>query len=111
MQLKAGAFSDYNQAAILDKLLAGFPEVVRAFAEPLAKVDKITIVSTGSGNEGAGVSRVTGDIAQMVAQVPALFEALTGKKVSELMDRVKPIGAGAAPAADEIVVETAPRKK
>jgi flotillin len=113
MQLKAGAFSDYNQAAILDKLLAGFPEVVRAFAEPLSKVDRITIVSTGSGNEGAGVSRITGDIAQMVAQVPALFEALTGKKVSELMDRVKPIGAGSPPA-DEIVVEPAPggpRKK
>lgn len=108
MQLRAGAFQNYNQAAILDKLLAGFPEVVRAFAEPLSKVDKITIVSTGSGNEGAGVSRVTGDIAQMVAQVPALFEALTGKKVSELMDRVRPIG-GAAPApADDVVVEATP---
>jgi flotillin len=82
MQLKAGAFSDYNQAAILDKLLAGFPDVVRAFAEPLSKVDKITVVSTGSGGEGAGVNRITADIAQMVAQVPALFEALTGKKVS-----------------------------
>jgi len=115
MQLKAGAFADYNQAAILDKLLAGFPEVVRAFAEPLSKVDKITVVSTGSGSEGAGVSRVTGDIAQMVAQVPALFEALTGKKVSELMERVKPM---ANPAnAEEIVVEPpasgggSPRKK
>ncbi len=112
MQLRAGAFHDYNQAAILDKLLAGFPEVVRAFAEPLSKVDKITVVSTGSGNESAGVSRITGDIAQMVAQVPALFEALTGKKVSELMDRVRPISAGEAPP-DEVVVEPppGPRKK
>jgi flotillin len=113
MQLKAGAFNEYNQAAILDKLLAGFPEVVRAFAEPLAKVDKITVVSTGSGSDSAGVHRITGDIAQMVAQVPALFEALTGKKVSELMDRVRPITAGAAPA-DEVVVEPPPgptRKK
>ena len=111
MQLKAGAFADYNQAAILDKLLAGFPEVVRAFAEPLSKVDKITIVSTGSGSESAGVHRITGDIAQMVAQVPALFEALTGKKVSELMDRVKPM---AGPPVEEIVVEPpagAARKK
>ena len=111
MQLKAGAFQDYNQAAILDKLLAGFPEVVRAFAEPLSKVDKITVVSTGSGNEGAGVSRITGDIAQMVAQVPALFEALTGKKVSELMDRVRPISAGAESAGEVVVEPPAPRKK
>jgi len=111
MQLKAGAFQDYNQAAILDKLLVGFPEVVRAFAEPLSKVDKITVVSTGSGNDSAGVSRITGDIAQMVAQVPALFEALTGKKVSELMDRVRPISAGAAPAGEVVVEPPAPRKK
>jgi flotillin len=113
MQLKAGAFADYNQAAILDKLLVGFPEVVRAFAEPLSKVDRITVVSTGSGNEGVGVSRITGDIAQMVAQVPALFEALTGKKMSELMERVKPIGAGSA-SPDEVIVEPPPggtRKK
>jgi flotillin len=116
MQLKAGAFSEYNQAAILDKLLAAFPEVVRAFAEPLSKVDKITVVSTGAGGGdggGAGVSRVTADIAQMVAQVPALFEALTGKKVSELMDRVKPITAGAS-AEGEVIVEPPPgpsRKK
>ncbi len=112
MQLKAGAFHEYNQAAILDKLLAGFPEVVRAFAEPLSKVDKITVVSTGSGSDSAGVHRITGDIAQMVAQVPALFEALTGKKVSELMDRVRPIGPGEAPPG-EVVVEPAPggRKK
>jgi flotillin len=104
MQLKAGAFHEYNQAAILDKLLAGFPEVVRAIAEPLSKVDKITVVSTGSGSDSAGVHRITGDIAQMVAQVPALFEALTGKKVSELMDRVRPM---APTGGDEIVVEPA----
>ena len=33
---------------MLDKLFSGIPEVVRAFAEPLSKVDKITIVSTGA---------------------------------------------------------------
>lgn len=98
MQLKADAFREYNEAAILDKLLGGFPEVVRAFAEPLSKVDRITVVSTGGGADGggAGVSRVTADIAQMVAQVPALLEALTGKKMSELLERVRPLGPGGA---------------
>lgn len=98
MQLKADAFREYNEAAILDKLLSGFPEVVRAFAEPLSKVDRITVVSTGGGADGGGtgVSRVTADIAQMVAQVPALLEALTGKKMSELLERVRPLGPGGA---------------
>jgi flotillin len=96
MQLKASAYLEYNEAAVLDKLLTGFPDVVRAFAEPLSKVDKITIVSTG-GNGGAGASKITADMAEMVAQVPALLEALTGKKLSELLQHVRPIAAGATP--------------
>ena len=53
------------------------PEVVRALAAPLANVDKITIVSTGDG-DSAGANKITGDIAEIAAQVPALFEALSG---------------------------------
>ena len=49
MNVKAEAYQEFNQAAILDKLISSLPEVVRALAEPLAKVDKITIVSTGNG--------------------------------------------------------------
>jgi flotillin len=92
MKVKAAAFHEYNQAAVLDKLLTGMPEIVRAIAEPLSKIDKVTIVSTGNGsgngNEGMGASRITGDIMNMVAQVPALFELLSGTRLSDLMSRV-----------------------
>jgi flotillin len=66
------------------------PEIVRAIAEPLSKVDKVTIVSTGAGNgnNGLGASRLTGDIVNMVAQVPALFELLSGTRIGDLMNRV-----------------------
>ena len=91
MKVKAAAYHEYNQAAVLDKLLTGMPDIVRAIAEPLGKVDKVTIVSTGSdGAKGGslGASRLTGDIVNMVAQVPALFELLSGTQISELMNRV-----------------------
>jgi flotillin len=91
MKVKAAAFHEYNQAAVLDKLLTGMPEMVRALAEPLSKIDKVTIVSTGNsgeGNSGLGASRLTGDIVNMVAQVPALFEMLSGTSLSSLMSRV-----------------------
>ncbi len=89
MRVKAAAFHEYNQAAVLDKLLTGMPEIVRAIAEPLSKVDKVTIISTGEGaNGGMGASRLTGDIMNMVAQVPALFELLSGTRISDLMSRV-----------------------
>jgi flotillin len=90
MKVKAAAFHEYNQAAVLDKLLTGLPDVVRAIAEPLSKVDKVTIVSTGgsNGNGNLGASRLTGDIVNMVAQVPALFELLSGTRIGDLMNRV-----------------------
>ncbi|MDQ2717211.1 MAG: flotillin family protein, partial [Chloroflexota bacterium] len=90
MQVKAAAFHEYNQAAVLDKLLTGMPEIVRAISEPLSKIDKVTIVSTGGGdgNGGIGASRLTGDIMNMVAQVPALFELLSGTHIQDLMTKV-----------------------
>jgi flotillin len=88
MQLKAEAYNQYSQAAVLDKLLTNMPEVVRALGEPLGKVDKITIVSTGGDGGSMGASQITADLTRMVAQAPALFEALTGLKVGELMERL-----------------------
>ena len=91
MNVKAVAYQEWNQAAVVDKLITGLPEVVRALAAPLANVDKITIVSTGNG-ETAGMSKITGDMAQMAAQIPALFETLSGMKMSELFGKVRAIG-------------------
>src|SRR5512146_476709 len=91
MNVKAEAYQEYNQAAVVDKLITGLPEVVRAMAAPLANVDKITVVSTGNG-DAAGMSKITGDLAKMAAQVPALFETLSGMQMSELLGKVRQIG-------------------
>jgi flotillin len=91
MNVKAEAFQEYNQAAVLDKLITGLPDVVRALSEPLSKVDKITVVSTGNG-AAAGAYKVTGDITRIAAQVPALFEALSGMQMSDLLGKVRLIG-------------------
>ena len=47
MNVKAEAYQEWNQAAVVDKIITNMPEIVRALASPLANVDKITIVSTG----------------------------------------------------------------
>jgi len=91
MNIKAEAFQEYNQAAVVDKLITGLPDVVRALSEPLSKVDKVTIVSTG-GDGAAGAYKLTGDVTKIAAQVPALFEALSGMRVSDLLNKVRMIG-------------------
>src|SRR5207248_10057748 len=90
MNVKAEAYQEFTQAAIVDKLITGMPDIVRALAAPLANVDKITIVSTGNG-DSAGMSKVTGDMAKMAAQIPALFETLSGMRMSDLLGKVKTI--------------------
>jgi flotillin len=91
MNIKAEAYQEFNQAAIVDKLITGMPEIARALAAPLANVDKITIVSTGNG-DSSGMSKITGDITKMAAQVPALFETLSGMPLGELLGKVRQIG-------------------
>jgi flotillin len=91
MNVKAEAYQEWNQAAVVDKLITGLPEVVRALSAPLANVDKITIVSTGDG-EAAGMHKITGDMTKMAAQIPALFETLSGMQMSELLAKIRLIG-------------------
>ncbi|PYV88638.1 MAG: flotillin [Acidobacteria bacterium] len=82
MNVKAEAYQEYNQAAVIDKLFTNMPEVVKALAAPLANVDRITVVSTGNG-DATGMN---------TAQVPALFETLSGMSMSELFAKVRTLG-------------------
>ena len=91
MNVKAEAYLEWNQAAVVDKLIGNMPEMVRALASPLSNIDKITIISTGDGNS-AGAHKITGDMTAIAAQVPAMFEALSGMQMSELLAKVKLIG-------------------
>jgi flotillin len=91
MNVKAEAYQEFNQAAIIDNLITSMPEIVRALAAPLANVDRITVVSTGDGH-AAGLNKITGDLTQMAAQIPALFETLSGMPMHELLSKVRTIG-------------------
>ncbi len=108
MNVKAEAYQEWSQAAVVDRLISNLPDVVRAMSEPLSKVDRVTIVSTGG--EAAGANKLTGDMAKIAAQVPALFEALSGMDMRELMSNIQSMrphgnGKGNGPAPAGPVVE------
>ena len=86
MRKKADSFKEYNQAAVLQILVAALPEIAKAIAEPLSKTDKITIVSTGG--DGTGASKLTGDIAKIMAELPAVVESLSGVDIRRLIDSI-----------------------
>ena len=95
MNVKAEAYQEYNQAAVVDRLFTNMPEIVKAIASPLQNIDKVTIVSTGNG-DAAGAYKLTGDVTKIAAQIPALFEALSGMKMTDLLSKVRNIGDAAA---------------
>lgn len=79
MEKKATAWQQYNQAAIIQQLIDALPDIARAIAEPLSKTERIAIISTGGDSHGgAGASRLTADIANIVTQIPETVATLTG---------------------------------
>jgi flotillin len=79
-------------------VLEVLPEVAAAVSAPLAKTDRIVII--GGDGPAAGASRITGDVTRIVAELPALLEALTGMKFDEIAKRVPGLHGG--PADEEI---------
>ncbi len=84
MKKKAESWSQYNQAAIYQMFIEVLPELARAVSEPLSKVEKIIVVG-GSGDGSLGASRVTGEVARVLAQLPTIVESLGGEDLKKLL--------------------------
>ena len=50
----------------------------RLWPNPCLKTDRIVVISNGQNGSGTGASKVTQDVTNIIAQVPATVEALTG---------------------------------
>jgi flotillin len=101
MAAKAESWQGYNEAAITDRVLEILPELASAVSAPLARTDKIVMI--GGNGSGAGASKITRDVTQVMAELPAVLEALTGRKLEDLASRIPGVGGADAEAqAEEI---------
>jgi flotillin len=91
MLAKAGAWGQYNEAAIADRLLSILPQLAAAVSEPLSKTDRIVMFGGGNG-DGVGAHRVTRDVMKIVAELPEVLESLTGKRLDELVKALPKTG-------------------
>src|SRR5258706_1535386 len=87
MQQKAESFKQYNEAAVIEMIVRILPEVAGRISEPLSKTEKIVIINSGNG-AGGGASKLTGDITQIISQLPPVLESLTGVKFEKLLEQV-----------------------
>jgi flotillin len=63
------------------------PEVAGKISEPLSKTEKMVIINSGNG-VGGGASKLTGDVTQIMAQLPPVIESLTGIKFEKLLEQI-----------------------
>jgi flotillin len=87
MRKKAESFKQYNEAAVIELIVRVLPEIAGKISEPLAKMEKMVIINSGSG-PGGGASKLTGDVTQIIAQLPPVLESLTGVKFDKLLEQV-----------------------
>jgi flotillin len=66
------------------------PELAKNIAEPLSKTEKIVVVN--SGGDGAGASKITGDVTNIIAQLPPVVEALSGVDLNDMLKRIPGLG-------------------
>ncbi|MFC9850732.1 flotillin family protein [Streptomyces prasinus] len=92
MHKKADAFERYGDAAVLQMLVEVLPQVVGKAAEPLAAVDKMTVIST----DGAG--QLTRTVTDNVAQGMELLNSATGVDLAQLLQGLTRRGTSTTPA-------------
>ena len=101
---KAEAMKKYGEAAVIEMIMAALPEIAKNVAEPLSKVDKITMY--GEGNS----AKLLSDIVNGTTQVTEGISAGMGIDIKSLI-----LGAlGGKMAADNnpvVVVQPEPAEK
>lgn len=82
IKVKAQAHEKFNEAALYELILEKMPEIAKAVSEPLSKVEKITMIE----NDGKlGTSKITGQVAEILSQMPEVVESLTGVDLKKFL--------------------------
>ena len=79
LALRAEAYRQFNEAAVIQTVLSMLPEIVRAAAEPMGRIDQLTVLS----NDGA--SELVRNTTRTVTEASATVKGLTGIDVPALI--------------------------
>ncbi|HEX7173416.1 MAG TPA: flotillin domain-containing protein, partial [Candidatus Limnocylindria bacterium] len=80
LALRAEAYKQFNEAAVIQTVLSMLPDIVRAAAEPMGNIDSLTVLSTD------GASEMVKNTTRTVAEAGAAVKSLTGLDVAGLIN-------------------------
>jgi flotillin len=81
LALRAEAYRQFNEAAIIQTVLSMLPDIVRAAAEPMANIDSLTVLSTD------GATDLVKNVTRTVTEASATVKGLTGIDIPDLLNQ------------------------
>src|SRR6195256_192629 len=79
LALRADAYKQFNEAAIIQTVLAALPEIVRAAAEPMGHINSLTVMSAD------GASDIVKNATRAMIESTTAIKGLTGLDVPNLI--------------------------
>merc|ERR1712213_41028 len=80
MRLKAAAYKNYGDAAVMSLVLEALPSIAAEVAAPLAKTDEIVLIG--------GNNNTTNEINKLVGTLPPAVQALTGVDITGALGKI-----------------------
>lgn len=80
MRMKASAYKQYGDAAIMALVLEALPQIAAEVAAPLAKTDEIVLLG--------GADKTTTEVNKLLGQLPPAVAALTGVDVTGALGKI-----------------------
>merc|ERR1719187_580506 len=80
MRLKASAYKQYGDAAVMSLVLEALPSIAAEVAAPLSRTDEIVLVG--------GNNRTTDEVSKLVSTLPPAIQALTGVNISGALGKI-----------------------
>merc|ERR1719158_2249302 len=80
MRMKAAAYQQYGDAAVMSLVLEALPSIAAEVAAPLAKTDEIVLIG---GND-----RTTSEVNKLVGTLPPAIQALTGVDLTGALGKI-----------------------
>merc|ERR1719486_1353766 len=80
MRLKASAYKQYGDAAVMSLVLEALPAIAAEVAAPLAKTEEIVLIG--------GNNRTTNEINKLVGTLPPAIQALTGVDITGAIGKI-----------------------
>ena len=82
LQKQAEAYQQFNNAAMLSKVVEQLPQMAAAIAEPLANIDKVIVMDGGSGE---GTTGIASNVTKVLTQTIESVKEMTGFDITDVL--------------------------